>query len=248
MSPDRLKDRVVVVTGGGSGIGAATAERLAGEGAVVAVTDVNRAGAEATAGRIDGAGGRALVYEHNVASRASWDELTQALIAEAGGIDGLVNNAGITRDRSLLRMSDEEWDAVLDVHLRGNWLGCQHVVPAMKERGGGSIVNISSESRHGAFGQANYAAAKAGIVGLTRTVALEHARHGVRCNAVAPGAVNTPMVQAVDEAIRDTWIGAIPLGRFAEPAEIAAVIAFLLSDDASYVSGQTLAVDGGSSY
>jgi 3-oxoacyl-[acyl-carrier protein] reductase len=244
----RLADRVVIVTGGGSGIGAATAKRLAADGAVVVVTDVNLAGAEATAEEITGAGRRALAREHDVSSRESWAAVTESVVGEAGGLDGLVNNAGITRDRSLLRMSDEEWDAVLNVHLRGNWLGCQHAIPAMKERGGGAIVNISSESRHGAFGQANYAAAKAGIVGLTRTVAIEHARHKIRCNAIAPGSVDTPMVQAVPEDIRNAWIDNIPLARFADPSEIASVVSFLLSDDASYVTGQTLGVDGGSSY
>lgn len=244
----RLVDRVVIVTGAGSGIGAATAARLAAEGAAVAVTDVDLDGARRTAAAIEADGGRSLALAHDVARRASWAETVEAVGSELGGIDGLVNNAGIVRDRSLLRMTDEDWDAVIAVHLTGMWLGCQHVVPRLRERGGGSIVNLSSESRHGAFGQANYAAAKAGIVGLTRTVAIEHARHGVRCNAVAPGAVSTPMVASVPEPVRESWLGAIPLGRFGEPAELAAAIAFLISDDASYVSGQVLNVDGGSTY
>jgi 3-oxoacyl-[acyl-carrier protein] reductase len=121
-------------------------------------------------------------------------------------------------------------------------------VPYLREGGGGTIVNLSSDSRHGAFGQANYAAAKAGIIGLTRTVAIEQARHGVRCNAVAPGTVDTPMLNAVDEQLRASWVDGIPLGRFGEAREVAAVIAFLLSDDASYVSGHTLSVDGGANH
>ena len=177
----------------------------------------------------------------DVALRGSWGALVEGLPV----IDILVNNAGVTRDRSLLKMTDEEWQTVIDVHLKGMWLGCQHVIPAMRERGRGAIVNLSSEARRGAFGQANYSAAKAGIVGLTRTVAIEHARHGIRCNAVAPGAVDTPMTQAVPAAVKERWLPNIPLGRFAEPAEIAAVIAFLVSDDASYVTGQCLGVDGG---
>jgi 3-oxoacyl-[acyl-carrier protein] reductase len=235
----RLEGRVAIVTGAGSGIGAATARRLAAEGAAVVCADVNLAAAGVVAAEV---GGRAVA--HDVVERSSWE----ALAAAVGPLDILVNNAGVTRDRTLLRMTDEEWQTVIDVHLKGMWLGCQHAVPAMRERGGGAIVNLSSEARRGAFGQANYAAAKAGIVGLTRTVALEHARHGIRCNAVAPGAVDTPMTQAVPAAVKERWIPNIPLARFAQPPEIAAVIAFLASDDASYVTGQCIGVDGGTGW
>ncbi|TGP18204.1 MULTISPECIES: SDR family NAD(P)-dependent oxidoreductase [unclassified Mesorhizobium] len=240
-----LKDRVVLVTGAAQGIGKATAKRLADEEMVVAVADRNFAGAEAVAGEISAATGQALALFLDVTSRVSWTECVARVVDTFGGLDGLVNNAGMTRDSSLLKMKDDDWNDVIDVNLRGPWLGCQIAIPHMTAKGG-SIVNLSSEARWGAFGQSNYSSAKSGLVGLTRTVAFEHARHRVRVNAVAPGTITTAMVEAVPADVRKGWLQNIPLRREGDPSEIASVVAFLLSDDASYVTGQIIGVNGGS--
>jgi 3-oxoacyl-[acyl-carrier protein] reductase len=240
-----LKDKVVVVTGGAQGIGKATALRLIEEGAIVVIADRNLEGASATAKDIDASGARAMAIALDVSDRESWAAAAAKIKEAYGGVDALVNNAGLTRDKSLLKMGEDDWDVVLNVNLKGAWLGCQTIVPLMVGRGG-SIVNLSSEARWGAFGQSNYSSAKAGLVGLTRTVAIEQARNNIRVNAIAPGTTTTPMVEAVPEQIRKSWLENIPLRREADPSEIASAIVFLLSDDSSYVTGQILGVNGGS--
>lgn len=240
-----LKDKVYIVTGAAQGIGEATALRLGEEGAAIAVADRNLEGAQRTAETINRAGSRAIAIQIEVTDRDSWNACVNRTVEELGGIDGLVNNAGVTRDRSLMKMTDDDWAAAVDVNLKGPWLGCQIAIPHMQARGG-AIVNLSSDARWGAFGQSNYSSAKAGLVGLTRTVAIEHARHKIRVNAVAPGVVATPMVNAVPEEVRKGWMQSVPLRREAQPSEIASVIAFLLSDDASYVTGQVVGINGGS--
>ena len=241
----RLEDHVAIVTGGGSGIGAATARRLAAEGAFVVATDINVEGARHTVEAIEADGGAALALEHDVSKRASWESVVETVMSQRGRIDALVNNAGITRDRTMAKMTDAEWTAVIDVNLTGVWLGCQSVLASMRAASSGAIVNISSASRHGSFGQSNYAAAKAGVVGLTRTVALEQARRGIRCNAIAPGGIATPMTAAMPEEMRKAGLEEIPMARVGEPEEVAAAVAFLVSADASYITGHCLNVDGG---
>ena len=243
----RLEGKTALVTGAAGGSGSAIVQRFAEEGAGVACTDLNLAGAEAVVERIRAASGQAIAVEHDVARRDSWEAAVARTLEAFGALDILVNNAGITRDRTLLKMSDEEWQAVIDVHLRGTFLGCQHGLAAMRDRGWGRIVNLSSISALGSYGQTNYSAAKAGIIGVTRTVALEGARYGVLANAIAPGGVDTPMLRGIGEELFEQGREAVPLKRYAEPGEIAAVAAFLASDDASYVTGQVIHADGGAS-
>ncbi|VDC28033.1 SDR family oxidoreductase [Pseudogemmobacter humi] len=238
-----LSGKTALVTGGAGGIGRAVAARLADEGGRVIVADRDPETARQVAA---GLSGPAIAMALDVAERASWEALTENLPPDFRDISILANIAGITRDRSLLRMQDEDWEAVINVNLRGTWLGCQTAFRlfAQQDRGG-AIINIASTAIFGTFGQANYSSAKAGITGLTRTAAIEGAKRGIRVNAVAPGVIATPMVMAVPEEIRAKWTGQILAGRFGDPAEIAAVVAFLASDDASYVTGQTLIADGG---
>lgn len=235
--------RIALVTGGAGGIGRAVAARLAQDGAHVIVADREVQAAAAVAATLPG---RALGVELDVAARDSWARMRDSLPADMAGFNILANVAGITRDRSMMKMRDEDWDAVLSVNLRGSWIGCQMAFDSIAATGnGGAIINVASTAIFGTFGQANYAAAKSGILGLTRTAAIEGARYGIRVNAVAPGVIATPMVEAVPEQIRAGWMAQILAGRLGAPAEIAAVVAFLASDDASYITGQTLIADGG---
>jgi 2-hydroxycyclohexanecarboxyl-CoA dehydrogenase len=244
----RLEARTAFVTGGASGIGAATARRLAAEGARVAIGDLDEEGARDVAAEIDGFA--CLLDVADAASaRAAMAAATEAL----GPVDVLVNNAGTDRFAFFVRTDEELWDFVLGVNLRGV-LACTHaVLPSMHERGRGVIVNVASEAgRVGSQGSATYSAAKAGVIGFTKAIARESARYGVRCNAVAPGPIETPLLNGAEEQLgelgarlKQGMIDATAMRRSGEPEEIAAAIAFLASDDASYVTGQTLNVSGG---
>ncbi|MBJ7262817.1 MAG: SDR family oxidoreductase [Burkholderiaceae bacterium] len=239
---NRLSGRSALVTGGAGGIGLAVCRRLSAEGAQVVVGDI---GDERVANAVGQLGQAAMGVFLDVADRQSWVSAKRAIDAQGWAIDIVVNVAGIVRDRSLTKMSDAEWSAVIDVNLRGTWLGCQSAFDWIGDRGWGRIINVASTAIYGAYGQANYSAAKAGIVGLTRTAALEGARRGILVNAVAPGIVETAILADVPAKVRDGWLAKMPLKRTAQPEEIASVIAFLASEDASYMTGQTLVVDGG---
>lgn len=249
----RLDGRTALVTGGGSGIGRATARRLAAEGAAVVVNDADEAAASATAELIRQGGGRAEVAPGSVTRAQDVAAAVGTALQHFGRLDVLINNAGITRDGLAVRIRDgqvqrlaePDWDAVLDVNLKGTFLCCQEAAIPMIRQGHGRIVNTASVAAFGNIGQANYSASKAGVIGLTKTLAKEWARYGILVNCVAPGAVDTPMTAAIPEKHREQLLEKIPLRRMADPNEIASVHLFLASDDASYVTGQCLVVDAG---
>jgi 2-hydroxycyclohexanecarboxyl-CoA dehydrogenase len=244
----RLEGRIALVTGGASGIGAATVRRLAAEGARVAVADVNGPAARAVAGEVDGA-----AVELDVADTASVREGVAAAEAALGPPDVLVNNAGTDRFGFFVTTDEALWDVVLGVNLRGTLAVTHAVLPGMQRRGAGSIVSVASEAgRVGSHGSVVYSAAKAGVIGFTRALAREAVRYGVRVNAVAPGPVDTPLLNdapvqlgELGERLRQGMIDATLMRRIGQPEEVAAAIAFLAGDDASYMTGQTLNVSGG---
>lgn len=242
----RFEGKVALVTGAGGGIGEATARRLASEGAAVAINDVNAEGARTVAASIIEGGGRAIAVPGTVTDKAAVDEMIRAVLDQLGGIDIVVNNAGINRDAMLKKMTVEQFEQVIDVNLKGTFLVAQAAAMAMIEaERGGRIINTSSIGVKGNIGQANYAASKAGVIGMTRVLALELARYKITVNCVAPGATETQMLAGVPEKVREGFVKSIPLRRFAQPEEIAAVHAFLASEDAAYVTGQVIFVDGG---
>lgn len=243
----RLRDKVALVTGAAGGIGAATARRFAREGAHVSLNDARPDGLEAVAGEIRAAGGKALVLPGDVTRKADCDRMVQEVTRVFGRLDVLINNAGINRDAMAAKMTEEQWDAVLAVNLKGTFLCAQAALPGMRERAWGRVVNTSSIGSLGNIGQANYAASKAGVIGLTKTLALEYAKYGVTVNAVAPGPVMTAMLAGVPDAIRDRIVAQVPVGRIAAPDEIASVHVFLASDEAAFITGQVIFADGGMS-
>ena len=242
-----LAGKYCIVTGAGKGIGKAIAERFVEEQAAgIAILEWDLALAEATAKELDPTGKKVIAIKCNVADTQQVKEAIDAVVAAFGRIDVLVNNAGITRDRIFHKMTDDEWHAVIDVNLNGVFNTCKYVVPMMRDQESGSIINISSTSLMGNPGQANYAATKAALQGFTRTLAKELARKSVRMNCVAPAFVDTEMMRAVGEEKLAAMLNGTPAKRLSQPSEIASVVAFLATEDASWVSGQTIFVSGGS--
>ncbi|MGI6070880.1 MAG: 3-oxoacyl-[acyl-carrier-protein] reductase [Blautia sp.] len=242
-----LEDKIALVTGASRGIGREIACTLAREGAVVLINyNGSKERAEEVKAQIEGEGGRAYLYQCDVSDFAACEEMVKAIIQEFGRVDILVNNAGITRDNLIMKMKEEDFDAVLNINLKGTFNTIRHLSRHMLKKRSGRIINISSVSGIlGNAGQANYAASKAGVIGLTKTMARELASRGITVNAVAPGFVETEMTQVLSDAVKEAACGQIPMGRFGKPSDIAEMVAFLASDKGCYITGQVISVDGG---
>lgn len=243
----RLKDKVAIVTGAGRGLGKGIAVKLAEEGAKVVVADM--APADDAVSEIRSTGGTACAFPVNVAKQEEVRALIQFAIDTYGTLDIMVNNAGINRDGMLHKMPAENWDTVIAVDLTGTFYGTQEAVKYMRGKGSGRIINISSGSWLGNIGQANYAAAKAGVVGLTKTAARENARKGITCNVICPGFIETDMTvklkEVNDGAAWDSMMGRIPMGYAGKPFDVGNMVAFLASDDAAYITSEVINVGGG---
>lgn len=243
----RLKDKVAIVTGAGRGLGKGIAVKLAEEGAKVVVADM--APADDAVSEIRSTGGTACAFPVNVAKQEEVRALVQFAIDTYGTLDIMVNNAGINRDGMLHKMPAENWDTVIAVDLTGTFYGTQEAVKYMRGKGSGRIINISSGSWLGNIGQANYAAAKAGVVGLTKTAARENARKGITCNVICPGFIETDMTvklkEVSDGAAWDSMMGRIPMGYAGKPSDVGNMVAFLASDDAAYITSEVINVGGG---
>jgi 3-oxoacyl-[acyl-carrier protein] reductase len=243
----RLKNKVALVTGGGSGIGEATVLRFSEEGAKVVINDVNVENANIVAEKVKAKGCEVLVCIVDVCMKSDVENMVKQTIEKFGRLDILVNNAGINRDSFAKKMSEEQWDKVIDINLKGTFLCAQAALGPMIEQNSGRIINTASIGALGNIGQANYSASKAGVIGLTKTLALEGARYNININCVSPGATNTAMTAKMPLEIAQKIKEKIPLCRFAEPKEIAAIHLFLASDESSYITGQVIFVDGGMS-
>ncbi|MBN8753595.1 MULTISPECIES: SDR family NAD(P)-dependent oxidoreductase [Variovorax] len=243
----QIKDKVAIVTGSARGLGAATARRLAEEGAKVVVTDILREQAEATAASLRDDGLQAHCIVADITKGAEVQRLVDEAVAHFGGVHILVNNAGFPRDRYLVKMSEDDWDLVMEVMLKGAFLASKAVMPRFIEQGWGRVINISSRAHFGNPTQANYSAAKAGLIGMAKALAIEEGRYGITVNCVAPGFMETEMVQALAtyETIKERAVAMQPIKRVGKPADIADAVAFLASERASFITGEVLHVTGG---
>lgn len=245
----RLKDKTAIVTGAGRGIGEGVALRFAEEGARVVVNDVNDTDVQRTVGTIRGQGGKAVAVVGSVASREIAQKMVDTAVKEFGTVDILVNNAGIIRDAMLHKMTDEQWDQVIEVNLKGVFLCTQCAARIMREKGYGKIINISSTSWRGNPGQLNYSATKAGVIGMTKTAAKELAPKGINVNVIAPGMIWTDMIKSMPPAIVERMEKGlafiVPLNRKGLPKDIANLALFLASEESSFITGQLIHCDGG---
>lgn len=243
-----LKEKVALVTGASSGIGKAIALALAKEGAIIAINYYpgNSADADEVVKYIQDMGGQAMAVAADISKATDVDEMVSKVISEMSKVDILVNNAGITRDTLIMRMKEEDWDAVLNTNLKGSFLCTKAVIRPMMKQRAGRIINIASVvGVTGNAGQANYSAAKAGLIGLTKTTAKELASRGITVNAVAPGFIATNMTDVLSEEVKENLLGVIPMGKLGQPEDIANAVVFLASDNAQYITGQTINVNGG---
>lgn len=242
----RLLNKVAIVTGGGRGIGEATAKKFAKEGAKVVLADINDEDVNKTVNEIVENGGKAVGINVDVTNTESVNKMIEFTLEKYGRLDIIVNNAGITMDSTLLKMTEDQWDKVIDVNLKGVYICGQAAAKVMVEQGSGVILNASSVvGVYGNFGQTNYAATKWGVIGMTKTWAKELGKKGVRSNAVAPGFIATPMVKKMPDKVIDMMKSKAPLGRLGEPEDIADAYAFLASDEAKFITGAVLEVTGG---
>ncbi|CAK0768054.1 3-oxoacyl-(acyl-carrier-protein) reductase FabG [Gammaproteobacteria bacterium] len=245
-SHEDLKGKVAIVTGSARGIGRAIALALANRGADVVISDVLEDAARVTADEIIALGQRSLAARCNVINRGEVDNLIQQTVTELGRLDILVNNAGITQDTLMIRMSEEQWDRVLDINLKGTFFACQSAAKVMIKARSGKIVNIASVvGLTGNIGQVNYAASKAGVIALTKTLSKELASRNINVNSVAPGFIETDMTKQLSDAARKMFLDNIPLSRAGSPEDVANAVVFLCSPAANYITGHCLTVDGG---
>jgi 3-oxoacyl-[acyl-carrier protein] reductase len=242
-----LDNKVALITGSARGIGYEIALTLAGKGSIdIVVADINFEDSKASALKIQALGVKAEPFKLNVADSASVTEVFKQIMDKFGRLDILVNNAGITRDTIILRMKDEDWESVLDVNLKGAFLCSREAIKIMSKQRYGRIVNISSVVAFmGNAGQVNYSASKAGLIGLTKSLAREYAKRGITVNAVAPGFIKTAMTESLPDKVKEDMMGAIPVGRFGEAIDVANAVAFLASKEAEYITGNVIHVNGG---